>query len=157
MKTRKILGWMTLTAAVIGGACAPSGTWVCEEETGALTVSTSTTIDTSDAMTCGECDSYTDCPISKNHCRAYACQEGRCVEEDLAPEHLCDDSYPCWQGACCYTCVVDSGAYQQEVDLLDGPCVSGQDDHLCGFGGGLCEDCTLAGKVCSMGQCVEVQ
>jgi hypothetical protein len=124
------------------------------------TTTTSTTEDTTSTQpgnegVCGECDDYTDCPLSLNTCRTFTCDKGRCVEHDLTPEHLCDSAYPCWEGACCFTCIADSGRDVGKMDVFDGPCVSGLNDHLCGVGGVLCEDCTLQGEVCVAGQCVK--
>lgn len=104
--------------------------------------------------TCGDCDDYTDCPLSLDVCRIFTCDYGRCVEHDLPPEHTCESEYPCWKGSCCFTCIADSGHDVGKMDVFDGPCVAGLDDHLCGVGGVLCEDCTVQGEICVAGQCV---
>lgn len=144
MKSRTNLLWMVVA---VGGCAIP-----CETS---ITTSTTTTTETTEGpSSCEECYSYVECPQSTNVCRTFTCEEGRCVERDLAPEHLCEDVYPCWRGACCYTCLIDSGVGVGAMDPQDGPCVSGLSDHACGVGGVLCRDCTAQGEVCVAGQCV---
>lgn len=164
MKTRKMIWFGCVSVGLVGGmlaGCGPMG-WVSAdcEETGTTTTATNTgSSETSTATTpliCDECNDYTDCPISQNECRVWTCSFGKCVEEDLTPEHTCeDDDAPCWQGACCFTCVADNGSDLDKMDPHDGPCVSGSEDHLCGFGGGLCQDCTLTDQICVSGHCVK--
>ena len=116
-----------------------------------------------------ECQSDDDCSVPREHdCMSVRCREGRCETEVFAPDYTCHSpdpdgnapslpdsgEYHCYGGQCCYTCIADSGATPSKIDPSDGPCVAGTSDDYCGFGGGLCANCTIRGKVCREGSCI---
>lgn len=116
-----------------------------------------------------ECAVDDDCDSADVHeCMAITCDNGHCKVDRFAPDYACHSpdpdgaapgmpepgEYHCYGGQCCYTCIADSGATPSKIDPSDGPCVAGTADDYCGFGGGLCANCTVQGKVCREGSCV---
>lgn len=116
---------------------------------------------------CDDCDDDEDCyyvvpQVPTNSCAKGRCIEGRCVEEKHSPVFVCGGLLPpdekeahCYGGQCCYTCLYDLGNVPGSIDAEDGPCAPGVFDTACGFGGGLCQDCTTTGQVCVRGECAD--
>lgn len=116
-----------------------------------------------------ECQEDADCPWGHHEgCGIGRCIEGKCQEENYSPDYSCGSPDPdstgpwppddagghCWDGACCFTCLVDNGSAPRKLDPFDGPCVAGKSDDFCGADGMLCQNCTIQGKVCVNGTCV---
>jgi len=104
-----------------------------------------------------ECLSAEDCLKTPGdpECSERLCVNGQCQVDLRTPDHACQSHYTCWSGACCFTCVADSGETPSVVDPKDGPCMVGGSDHACGKSGGLCEDCLSQGLLCDapFGRC----
>lgn len=97
---------------------------------------------------------YNWCQIA--HCEIQPDGFGYCANTNVSPTNHCGGGR-CFGGACCFTCLVDSGAADGkvgEVDKTDGPCYPGNQDENCGFGGVVCMNCKALGKVCQAGACV---